>query len=191
MNFVARVARRALMRSACTWTWRSSSTTTAFPPGALAPTFGTVIRPGVGWLLSAAVEHIITFAPDVVVHHPKVLIVPSPPTGSHPVGHCGDGSFNHADPGVSGTVHHLHQPRTLEPCHLSGCTPCTLMFGRELEDLMYSGNFVSTTVGQARSTQSQGHAYPPLCCRSPATSRCGDICFAAVAWRPLRSRTGN
>ncbi|MET3164873.1 UNVERIFIED_ORG: hypothetical protein ABIB19_003304 [Arthrobacter sp. UYEF10] len=44
-------------------------------PGALA-TFRTVIRPGVGRLLSAAVEHIITFAPDVVVYHPKVLSAP-------------------------------------------------------------------------------------------------------------------
>lgn len=45
-------------------------------PVALAPTFSTVIRPGVGRLLSAAVEHITTFAPDVVVYHPKVLSVP-------------------------------------------------------------------------------------------------------------------
>ncbi len=45
-------------------------------PGVLAPTFRTVIRPGVGRLLSAAVEHIITFAPDVVAYHPKVLSAP-------------------------------------------------------------------------------------------------------------------
>jgi sterol 3beta-glucosyltransferase len=32
-----------------------------------------VIRPGIGRLLSAAVDHIITFAPDVVVYHPKIL----------------------------------------------------------------------------------------------------------------------
>ncbi len=43
---------------------------------AVPTTFRTVVRPGVGRLLSAAVEHIITFAPDVVVYHPKVLSAP-------------------------------------------------------------------------------------------------------------------
>jgi sterol 3beta-glucosyltransferase len=45
-------------------------------PGAAAKAFRTVIRPAVGRLLSAAVEHIIAFAPDVVLYHPKVLSAP-------------------------------------------------------------------------------------------------------------------
>lgn len=45
-------------------------------PRNMATTFRTVIRPAMGRLLSAAVEHIITFAPDVVVYHPKVLSAP-------------------------------------------------------------------------------------------------------------------
>lgn len=45
-------------------------------PGAGAKAFRTVIRPALGRLLSAAVEHIIAFAPDVVVYHPKVLTAP-------------------------------------------------------------------------------------------------------------------
>lgn len=46
-------------------------------PRAAARTFRTVIRPAVGQLLSAAVEHIVSFAPDVVVYHPKVLSAPA------------------------------------------------------------------------------------------------------------------
>jgi sterol 3beta-glucosyltransferase len=46
-------------------------------PRAAARTFKTVIRPAVGRLLSAAVEHIVAFAPDVVVYHPKVLSAPA------------------------------------------------------------------------------------------------------------------
>ena len=45
-------------------------------PGVAARSFRTVIRPGVARLLSAAVEHIIAFGPDVVVYHPKVLSAP-------------------------------------------------------------------------------------------------------------------
>ena len=45
-------------------------------PLTVATTFRTVIRPGIGRLLSTAVEHIISFAPDVVVYHPKVLSAP-------------------------------------------------------------------------------------------------------------------
>lgn len=45
-------------------------------PRAASKAFRTVIRPAVGRLLSAAVEHIIAFAPDVVVYHPKVLTAP-------------------------------------------------------------------------------------------------------------------
>lgn len=45
-------------------------------PLAAAKAFRTVIRPAVGRLLSAAVEHIVAFAPDVVVYHPKVLSAP-------------------------------------------------------------------------------------------------------------------
>ncbi|GGI87382.1 glycosyltransferase [Pseudarthrobacter scleromae] len=46
-------------------------------PRAAARTFRTVIRPAVGQLLSAAVEHIVAYAPDVVVYHPKVLSAPA------------------------------------------------------------------------------------------------------------------
>ncbi|OAE00971.1 glycosyl transferase [Arthrobacter sp. OY3WO11] len=46
-------------------------------PRAAARTFRTTIRPAVGQLLSAAVEHIVAFAPDVVVYHPKVLSAPA------------------------------------------------------------------------------------------------------------------
>ena len=35
-----------------------------------------MIRPAVGRLLSSAVEHIVIFAPDMVVYHPKVLSAP-------------------------------------------------------------------------------------------------------------------
>lgn len=45
-------------------------------PWAMATTFKTVIRPAVGRLLSTAVGHIITFAPDVMVYHPKILSAP-------------------------------------------------------------------------------------------------------------------
>jgi sterol 3beta-glucosyltransferase len=45
-------------------------------PRAAASAFRTVIRPAVGRLLSAAVEHISAFAPDVVIYHPKVLSAP-------------------------------------------------------------------------------------------------------------------
>lgn len=45
-------------------------------PRAAATAFRTVIRPAMARLLSAAVEHIIAFAPDVVVYHPKVLSAP-------------------------------------------------------------------------------------------------------------------
>lgn len=45
-------------------------------PLAAAKAFRTVIHPAVGRLLSAAVEHIVAFAPDVVVYHPKVLSAP-------------------------------------------------------------------------------------------------------------------
>ena len=38
--------------------------------------FRSVIRPAVGRLLSAAVEHILSFGPDIVVYHPKVLSAP-------------------------------------------------------------------------------------------------------------------
>jgi sterol 3beta-glucosyltransferase len=46
-------------------------------PLAVAKTFRTVIRPAMARLLSAAVEHIIAFAPDLVVYHPKVLSAPT------------------------------------------------------------------------------------------------------------------
>lgn len=45
-------------------------------PRNMATTFRRVMRPAVGRLLTAAVEHIISFAPDVVVYHPKVLSAP-------------------------------------------------------------------------------------------------------------------
>ncbi|TPV49404.1 glycosyltransferase family 1 protein [Pseudarthrobacter phenanthrenivorans] len=45
-------------------------------PVAAAKAFRTVIRPSVGRLLAAAVEHIIAFNPDVVVYHPKILSAP-------------------------------------------------------------------------------------------------------------------
>ncbi|MGF9646964.1 glycosyltransferase [Pseudarthrobacter oxydans] len=45
-------------------------------PWVAAKSYRTVIRPGIGQLLSAAVEHIAAFAPDVVVYHPKVLSAP-------------------------------------------------------------------------------------------------------------------
>jgi sterol 3beta-glucosyltransferase len=45
-------------------------------PTAAARTFRTVLRPAVGRLLAAAVDHITAFAPDVVVYHPKVLSAP-------------------------------------------------------------------------------------------------------------------
>jgi sterol 3beta-glucosyltransferase len=45
-------------------------------PVAAAKAFRTVIRPAVGRLLSAAVDHIVAFGPDVVVYHPKVLSAP-------------------------------------------------------------------------------------------------------------------
>ena len=46
-------------------------------PRTAARTFRTVIRPAVGQLLAAAVEHIVAFTPDVVVYHPKVLSAPA------------------------------------------------------------------------------------------------------------------
>ncbi|WP_323960963.1 glycosyltransferase [Arthrobacter sp. JZ12] len=45
-------------------------------PGMAAKEFRTAIRPAMSQLLSAAVEHIVEFAPDVVVYHPKVLSAP-------------------------------------------------------------------------------------------------------------------
>jgi sterol 3beta-glucosyltransferase len=45
-------------------------------PRAAAATFRSVIRPAVGRLLNAAVEHIVAFAPDVAVYHPKVFCAP-------------------------------------------------------------------------------------------------------------------
>ncbi|WP_395398649.1 glycosyltransferase [Arthrobacter sp. UC242_113] len=45
-------------------------------PRAAARTFRTVIRPAMGRLLFAAVQQIVTFAPDVVVYHPKILSAP-------------------------------------------------------------------------------------------------------------------
>ena len=45
-------------------------------PGVAAKSFRTAIRPAMGRLLSAAVEHIIAFGPDIVVYHPKVLSAP-------------------------------------------------------------------------------------------------------------------
>ena len=42
-------------------------------PWAMARNFGTVLRPAVGRLLLAAVEHIITFAPDAVVYHRRFV----------------------------------------------------------------------------------------------------------------------
>ncbi|WP_228405418.1 glycosyltransferase [Pseudarthrobacter sp. L1SW] len=45
-------------------------------PVAAAKAFRAVIRPAVGRLLSAAVDHIVAFGPDVVVYHPKVLSAP-------------------------------------------------------------------------------------------------------------------
>ncbi|MFM9275527.1 glycosyltransferase [Pseudarthrobacter sp. NKDBFgelt] len=52
-------------------------------PRAAARTFRTVIRPAVSQLLSAAVEHIAAYAPDVVVYHPKIL---SAPAAAHRLG---------------------------------------------------------------------------------------------------------
>lgn len=46
-------------------------------PRAAARAFRTVIRPAMARLLSAAVEHITAFAPDVVAYHPKVLSAPA------------------------------------------------------------------------------------------------------------------
>jgi sterol 3beta-glucosyltransferase len=46
-------------------------------PWAAGATFRKLIRPAMGRLLSAAVEHIIAFSPDVVVYHPKVLSAPT------------------------------------------------------------------------------------------------------------------
>jgi sterol 3beta-glucosyltransferase len=45
-------------------------------PRAAAKSFRTVIRPATGRMLLAAVEHIVAFAPDVVVYHPKVFSAP-------------------------------------------------------------------------------------------------------------------
>lgn len=45
-------------------------------PGMAAREFRAVIRPAMTKLLSVAVEHIVEFAPDVVVYHPKILSAP-------------------------------------------------------------------------------------------------------------------
>lgn len=45
-------------------------------PRAAARTFRAVMRPAMGRMLQAAVEHTVAFAPDVVVYHPKVLSAP-------------------------------------------------------------------------------------------------------------------
>ena len=45
-------------------------------PWATATAFRRVIRPAVGRMLATAVEHIVAYAPDVVVYHPTVLTAP-------------------------------------------------------------------------------------------------------------------